>query len=65
MLKEEGLTREALLNLDPYLISRNLRHFHRSVLNQFTTNIAAEFILGTDPSPGADYTPALWRSSRR
>ncbi|KJA20499.1 hypothetical protein HYPSUDRAFT_68529 [Hypholoma sublateritium FD-334 SS-4] len=61
-LREEGLTREVLLNLDPYLIARSLTLFHRSVLNQCPTNIAAEFILGTDTSPSSkadadDYTP--------
>lgn len=51
ILKDEGLTREVLLNLDPFLIARSLTFFHRWVLEQCPTNISAEFILGTDATP--------------
>ncbi len=63
--RRRGLTREVLLSLDPYLVARSLTLFHRAVLDQCPTNIAAEFILGVGAGASTsakadaddDYTP--------
>ncbi|KAH9485798.1 Rho GTPase-activating protein 21 [Psilocybe cubensis] len=47
VLQEEGLTRDLLLRLDPYLVARSLALFHRSVLDMCPDNITVEFITGT------------------
>ncbi|KAF8951373.1 hypothetical protein BDZ97DRAFT_1932432 [Flammula alnicola] len=47
-LKEEGLTRDILLHLDPYLVARSLTLFHRSVLDQCPEHLTAQFITGPD-----------------
>ncbi|KAF8161574.1 hypothetical protein B0H34DRAFT_701542 [Crassisporium funariophilum] len=49
-LKEEGLSRDLLFLLDPFLIARTLTYFHRSVLDQCPENITAEFIVGQEAS---------------
>ena len=51
-LREEGLTRDILFRLDPFLVARSLRLFHRSVLEQCPDNITFEFII--TPEGGSD-----------
>lgn len=43
-LDEDGLTRDLLFLLDPYLIAHSLTLYHRSVLDQCPENLTAEFI---------------------
>ncbi|KAF8805136.1 hypothetical protein BYT27DRAFT_7105396 [Phlegmacium glaucopus] len=43
-LKEDGLTRDLLFLLDPYLIAHSLTLYHRFVLDQCPENLTAEFI---------------------
>jgi hypothetical protein len=45
-LKEEGLSKDLLFLLDPYLIANSLTLYHRSVLDQCPDNLITEFITG-------------------
>ena len=52
-LREEGLTRDVLLYLDPFLVAKSLTLFHRSVLEQCPDNLTVEFIIVT-PEDSSD-----------
>ena len=43
-LNDDGLSKDLLFLLDPYLIAHSLTLFHRSVLDQCPENLTAEFI---------------------
>ena len=47
-LNEDGLTKELLFLLDPYLIAYSLTLYHRSVLHQCPENLTSEFITGQE-----------------
>jgi hypothetical protein len=51
-LREEGLTRDVLLYLDPFLVAKSLTLFHRSVLEQCPDNLTLDFII--TPDDGSD-----------
>ena len=44
-LNEEGLSKDLLFLLDPYLIANSLTLYHRSVLDQCPENLTTEFII--------------------
>ncbi|KAJ3512365.1 hypothetical protein NLJ89_g3558 [Agrocybe chaxingu] len=47
-LYEEGLTRDILFCIDPYLLSKSLMLFHRSILEQCPENVTAESMAASD-----------------
>ena len=47
-LKEDGLSKDLLFLLDPYLIAHSLTLYHRSVLDQCPENLTTEFITGQE-----------------
>ena len=47
-LNEEGLSKDLLFLLDPYLIAHSLTLYHRSVLDQCPDNLTIEFITGRE-----------------
>lgn len=47
-LDREGLSREVLLVLDPYLVARTLGLFHRAALQEVPENLTAEYIINAD-----------------
>ena len=47
-LNEEGLSKDLLFMLDPYLIAHSLTLYHRSVLEQCPENLTSEFITGRE-----------------
>ena len=47
-LNEEGLSKDLLFLLDPYLIAHSLTLYHRSVLDQCPENLTTEFITGRE-----------------
>jgi hypothetical protein len=49
-LNEEGLSKDLLFLLDPYLIAHSLTLYHRSVLDQCPENLTTEFITGREDS---------------
>ena len=49
-LNEEGLSKDLLFLLDPYLIAHSLTLYHRSVLDQCPENLTTEFITGREES---------------
>lgn len=50
-LEQEGLSRDVLLVLDPFLVARSLTLFHRSALEQAPDNLTAQYILGSESQP--------------
>ncbi|KAJ7511353.1 rho GTPase activating protein 22 [Mycena galericulata] len=53
-LEAEGLSRDVLLALDPYVVARSLTLFHRAVLEQAPDNPTAAFV---DPAAGGACSP--------
>ena len=47
-LNEDGLSKDLLFLLDPYLIAHSLTLYHRSVLDQCPENLTTEFITGQE-----------------
>ena len=47
-LNEEGLSRDVLLMLDPFLIARSLTLFHRSVLERAPDDFTSDFVMASD-----------------
>ena len=47
-LNEDGLSKDLLFLLDPYLIAHSLTLYHRSVLDQCPENLTTEFITGRE-----------------
>ena len=59
-LEREGLSREVLLSLDPYLIAQSLGLFHRTALQNIPENLTAEYLLGPEaPSPPDSAAPGF------
>lgn len=54
-LREEGLTRDVLLYLDPFLVAKSLTLFHRSVLEQCPDNLTIDFIITPEDSSDANH----------
>ena len=50
-LQEEGMTREVLFSLDPYIVAKSLTLFHRSVMEMCPENIVVELLV---PAEGQD-----------
>lgn len=51
-LEREGLSREVLLVLDPYLIASSLGLFHRTALREVPENLTAEYIFSSEGTSG-------------
>ena len=59
-LEREGLSREVLLSLDPYLIAQSLGLFHRIALQNIPDSLTAEYLLGPEaPSPPDSAAPGF------
>ena len=65
-LNEDGLSKDLLFLLDPYLIAHSLTLYHRSVLEQCPDNLTTEFITGQEdfnPNEGNEHTSTPSSSS--
>ena len=56
-LNEEGLSKDLLFMLDPYLIAHSLTLYHRSILDQCPENLTTEFITSQREEIGSSSSP--------
>ncbi|KAF6748741.1 hypothetical protein DFP72DRAFT_1144226, partial [Ephemerocybe angulata] len=54
VLHEEGLTRDLLVQLDPFLLSQSLTLYHRSVLEQSPVNLTLDILLSPSDARTSD-----------